>query len=121
MLRRLVGDDVPEDLAVGFVGSAPGHLEAVHRDLGEAEVGGRAGDPLQRPRAHPPRLRPLARGVEGGHGDGVVLVHVEEDEGVGGVGSLVPGGGRTEIIFSSISQLDEAEPQLARGGVEYDI
>ena len=42
-------------------------------------------------------------------------------ERVGGVGSLVPGGGRTEIIFSSISQLDEAEPQLARGGVEYDI
>ena len=65
LLRSLVGHDVAEDLAVGLLRAVPGHLEAVHRDLGEAEVGRRTGNALERPRRNPLRLGPLTSRVEG--------------------------------------------------------
>ena len=49
LFRGLVGHDVAEDLAVGLLGAVPGHLEAVHRDLREAEVGWGTGDALECP------------------------------------------------------------------------
>ena len=48
LLRRLVGDDVPEYLPVGPLGLLPADLESVHRDLGEAKLAGRAGNALEK-------------------------------------------------------------------------
>ena len=80
LLRGLVSDDVANDLSVGLLRGIPADLEGVHRDFGEPEVVRRPRDALQRLDADALRAGPLAGGVEGQDGDGVVGEHVQEDE-----------------------------------------
>ena len=81
-----IGYDIAEDLAVGFDWRLPADLEAVHGDLGEAEVGWRSRNALKCPRINQVGLWTLASRVEGRDGDGVVGVHVKKDQGVRGLG-----------------------------------
>ncbi len=84
LLRRFVGHDVPDDLTVGLERQVPADFEGVHRDLGELQVRRGSRDALQGLDDNRLRPRSVPGGVERQDGDGIVGVHFEEDERVGG-------------------------------------